>query len=93
MNHSFVYILTTSNNTTLYIGVTNNLNRRIQEHKTNMIPGFTKKYNVHKLIYYETFGDIQLAIAREKQLKSWRREKKMRLIESINPTWKEIELG
>ena len=89
MKNSFVYILS-NNSKTLYIGVTNNLERRIYEHKNKLIDGFTKKYNLTKLVYYETFGDITLAIAREKQLKGWLRKKKIELIESMNPDWNDL---
>ncbi len=74
----------------LYTGVTNDLNRRIGEHKDGLIPGFTKKYRVHVLVYYESTTDVRAAIAREKQIKRWRREKKVRLIESLNPEWKDL---
>ncbi len=86
----YVYILATKNNSTIYIGVTNNLERRIYEHKNELIAGFTKRYHIHKLVYYETTTDIKAAITREKQLKSWSRERKNNLIHSINPEWKEI---
>lgn len=88
----YVYILTTENNKVMYIGVTNNLERRLAEHKSRTIPGFTQKYNVHKLVYYEYFDDIKAAIAREKQLKGWIRAKKNALVETENPEWKEISL-
>ena len=92
-NYNFyVYILTTENNKVMYIGVTNNLERRLAEHKSRTIPGFTQKYNVHKLVYYEYFDDIKAAIAREKQLKGWTRAKKNALVETENPEWKEISL-
>ena len=92
-NYNFyVYILTTENNKVMYIGVTNNLERRLAEHKSRTIPGFTQKYNVHKLVYYEYFDDIKAAIAREKQLKGWIRAKKNALVETENPEWKEISL-
>jgi len=74
----------------LYIGVTNNLERRVQEHKLGIAPGFTKKYNVKFLVYFETTNSVLDAIEREKQLKRWRREKKVRLIESTNPHWKDL---
>ena len=74
----------------MYIGVTNNLQRRLYEHKSNRIDGFTKKYNVHKLVYYESTTDVNRAIAREKELKGWRREKKNNLVISINPNWKDL---
>ena len=85
----YVYILA-SRAKTLYIGVTNNLERRVWEHKTGMLQGFTKKYNVNRLVYYETSEDIQAAIQREKQLKGWLRIKKLALVESINPEWDDI---
>jgi putative endonuclease len=86
----YVYILTNWNNKVMYVGMTNNLERRIMEHKNKLIEGFTKKYNVTKLVYYEVFDDIKLCIEREKQIKSWRREKKNKLVEKVNPKWEEI---
>jgi len=80
----------TSTSGTLYIGVTNNLERRVSEHKQNLIKGFTEKYNCHKLVYYETFSDIKQAINREKQLKKWSRIKKENLISTINPRWDDL---
>ena len=80
----FVYMMTTKNNCVLYIGVTNDLCRRVHEHKSEVIDGFTKKYHINKLVYYEEFSEINKAIAREKQLKSWTREKKNQLIELKN---------
>ena len=74
----------------LYIGVTGHLESRTTQHKQKMIEGFTSKYNVTKLVYFEAFGDIRNAIAREKQLKRWRREKKVTLIERMNPTWRDL---
>jgi putative endonuclease len=74
----------------LYVGVTNNMNRRIFEHKNKLIPGFSKKYNLYRLIYFEAFGDIRDAIAREKQLKGWTRAKKITLIESASPNWEDL---
>ena len=74
----------------MYIGVTNNLERCIFEHKNKLVVGFTSKYNVDKLVYFEGTTDIQAAIAREKELKSWRREKKNTLVESLNPEWKDL---
>ena len=76
----------------MYIGVTNNLQRRIYEHKMELVEGFTKKYHVHKLVYFESCGEIKDAIAREKQLKGWTRARKIELIESKNPMWREIIL-
>ena len=86
----YVYILT-NRVRTLYVGVTNDLVRRVYEHK--LVPGFTKKYNVTWLAYYESTPDIRTAIAREKQIKSWRRSKKVELIEALNPNWKDLSLG
>ena len=77
-------------NGTLYIGVTSNLVKRVYEHKNNIIEGFTKKYNTHKLVYYETTNDIESAIKREKQLKKWNRKWKMNLIEKNNPEWRDL---
>jgi len=86
----FVYILTNKSNKVLYIGVTNDLIRRIFEHKNKLVEGFTKKYNLLKLVYYETTKDIESAIIREKQLKNWHREWKMNLINQFNPGWKDL---
>lgn len=86
----YVYIMTNKTNKVLYIGVTNNLERRCYEHKQKLIKGFTEKYNISKLVYYEETKDIKEAITREKQLKGWLRQKKIALIESINPTWKDL---
>ena len=89
----YVYILANDSNSTLYIGITNNLLRRVSEHKLQIVDGFTKTYNVHKLVYYEEFNSPQFAIDREKQLKKWSRAKKNALIESVNSSWTEIELN
>jgi putative endonuclease len=80
----------TNKSKTIYIGVTNNLVKRVYEHKSKIIKGFTSKYNINKLVYYEVFNDVTNAIAREKQLKGWLRKKKIDLIESINPEWKDL---
>ena len=85
-----VYILASKRNGTLYTGVTNNLLRRIWEHKNNIVEGFTKKYNVHLLVHYELFTDIRLALAREKEIKQWTRAWKTQLIEKDNPLWKDL---
>ena len=87
----YVYILTNSNHTVLYTGVTNDLVRRYLEHKEKKIKGFTQKYNVNKLIYYEKFDLIDSAIAREKQIKGYSRSKKNELINSANKDWKELK--
>jgi len=80
----------TNNSKTLYTVVTNNLNRRVYEHKNKLIQGFTAKYNITKLVYFEICTDINQAIAREKQIKSWLRKKKVYLIESVNPEWNDL---
>ena len=90
MKMYYVYILTNWNNNVIYIGVTNNLERRIYEHKNKLIQGFTFKYNVDKLVYFEITSNVDDAIKREKQLKGWNREKKNNLIESINPQWNDL---
>ena len=86
----YVYIMTNWSNKVLYIGITNNLVRRCYEHKHKIIRGFTEKYNVNKLVYFDTTNDINEAIKREKQLKGWTRSKKINLIESINPMWNDL---
>ncbi|MCA9351594.1 GIY-YIG nuclease family protein [Patescibacteria group bacterium] len=88
--HYYVYILASKRNGTLYIGVTNDLCQRIYEHKNNIIEGFTKKYLVHSLVYFEETGDVNIALQREKQLKKWNREWKLNLIEKENPTWRDL---
>ena len=90
MKHYYIYILTNKNNTVLYTGVTNNLTRRIWEHKAKLIDGFTKKYNVAILVYFETFDKPESAIKREKQIKAGSRKKKIELINKFNPEWKEL---
>ena len=92
MNNYYVYIMTTWDNRVLYIGVTGDLQKRVFQHKREEIEGFTKQYHVHKLVHYEQFADIKSAIAREKVLKSWVRRKKIALIESDNPNWKDLTL-
>ncbi len=82
--------MTNKYNRVLYVGVTNDLNRRLYEHKNGLLEGFTKRYNVHKLVYCEETGSINDAIAREKQIKGWKREKKNQLVEMINPEWKDL---
>lgn len=86
----YVYILTNWSNKVIYTGVTNNLERRMYEHKNKLIPGFTEKYNVHKLVYYDSSNDVKAAISREKQIKGWTRQKKIDLIESMNPQWVDL---
>jgi putative endonuclease len=80
----------TNKSGTLYTGVTNNLERRIHEHQHHLVKGFTKKYNIGKLVYFEETNDIHAAISREKQIKGWLRKKKIALIESVNPDWKDL---
>jgi putative endonuclease len=86
----YVYILTNSLSTVLYTGVTNDLERRVYEHKHKLIPGFTSKYNVNKLVYFEEGKDVSAAIAREKEIKGWRRSKKAELIATMNPQWRDL---
>jgi putative endonuclease len=86
----YVYILSSKRNGTLYIGVTSGLAKRVYEHKNNIIDGFTKKYNVHSLVYYEMMNDVECAIRREKQLKKWNRKWKINLIEKNNPYWEDL---
>ena len=90
MKHSYVYILASKKNGTLYIGVTSNLVKRVYEHKNNLVEGFTKKYHVHTLVYYEVFEDIEEAIKWEKRLKKWNRKWKIELIEKKNPNWDDL---
>ncbi len=86
----YVYILASKKNGTLYIGVTSDLVRRVYEHKYNLVEGFTKKYAVHSLVYFESTESVESAITREKQLKKWNRAWKVQLIEKVNPTWKDL---
>ena len=88
----YIYLLTNKNNSVIYVGVTNDIKRRLYEHKLGINEGFTKKYNITKLVYYEEYSDPNLALRREKQLKSWRRDKKISLINGANPEWKDISL-
>lgn len=92
MKNYYVYILTTKRNGTLYTGVNNNLLRRIVEHKRKINKGFTDKYNVNKLVWYEQTNDVRIAIQREKQIKRWLRKWKLELIEESNPDWKDLFL-
>jgi len=92
MNEYYVYIMTNKSRT-LYTGVTNNLERRVLEHKSKSIPGFTCRYNITRLVWYEKFGDIRDAIETEKRIKGWVRAKKIALIESGNPEWKDLSLS
>ncbi len=90
MKQYYVYIMTNKANMVLYTGVTNDLKRRVYDHKEKLFDGFTKKYNVVKLVYYEVFKTIESAIKREKQIKRWRREWKTKLIEKVNAEWKDL---
>jgi putative endonuclease len=90
MKQYFVYILASKRNGTLYIGITSNLPKRVYEHKNNLVEGFTKKYNVHDLVYYETYNYVHDAITREKNIKKWRRQWKIELIEKSNPKWEDL---
>ena len=82
----------TNKSKTLYTGITNNLQRRVYEHKQKLIPGFTSKYNINQLVYYEITSDINVALSREKQIKGWLRSKKVALIESVNPEWRDLNV-
>jgi putative endonuclease len=89
---SFVYILASRPYGTLYVGVTSDLIKRIWQHKSGFVPGFTKKYKVHTLVWYEIHADITAAITREKQIKHWNRDWKIKLIQSTNPAWQDLYL-
>ena len=90
MGQYFVYILASKKNGTLYIGVTNNLLKRVYEHKNNLVEGFTQKYDVHNLVYYEIFRNIQDAITRDKNIKKWKRKWKTEWIEKFDPKWEDL---
>ncbi len=92
MEYNYYVYLMASVTGTLYIGVTNNLQRRIFEHKQGLAEGFTKKYSCHKLVHYEQYSNVNDAIAREKQLKKWRREKKENLTRTVNSSWRDLSL-
>jgi putative endonuclease len=92
MKQYYIYIMTNSSRT-LYTGVTDDLVRRVYEHKNKLIEGFTQKYNIMRLVYYEITTDVQAAIQREKQIKGWLRKKKIALIEAANPGWKDLSEG
>lgn len=93
MKTYYAYIITNKWNTTLYIGMTNDLVRRMYEHKQRLIEGFSKKYNLSKLLYFEETNEVNAAIEREKQLKKWRRDKKIALIKKMNPQFKDLSEG
>ena len=86
----YVYIMTNKNNTVLYTGITNDLKRRVYEHKEKLVEGFTKRYNINKLVYYNMFDDINSALIYEKQIKAGSRQKKVDLINDMNSTWKDL---
>ena len=90
MHEKFWVYIMSSRPGTLYIGMTNNIDKRAQEHKRGLIEGFSKKYKCTRLVYYESFDDVRKAIGREKQLKGWRQEKKIALIEILNPRWQDL---
>jgi len=90
MKDYHVYIVAGKRNGTLYTGVTNDLERRMYEHKNKLVPGFTNRYDVNKLVYFESCSSVQAAIEREKQIKGWIRKRKLALIESVNPEWKDL---
>ena len=89
-NNYYVYILASKRNGTLYTGVTNNLFKRTWQHKNDLVDGFTKKYKVHHLVYFESYNDINEAIKREKCIKKWERKWKIELIEKMNPDWEDL---
>jgi len=93
LKNYFVYLLASAPNGTLYVGVTNDIARRAGEHKDAQVPGFTRRYGIKHLVWYETHDDINVAIAREKQIKGWNRAWKVRLIESVNPKWDDLTAG
>ena len=90
MKQGYVYILTNRYNTVLYTGVTSDLKKRVWEHRQKLVEGFTKRYNVEKLVYYEAVDDIASAIAREKQIKAGSRQKKIDLVNGLNPQWRDL---
>ena len=88
----YVYILANRSGM-LYVGVTNDLGRRVREHKAKSMPGHSSRYNIRRLVHWEEFADVRDAIAREKEIKGWRREKKVRLVEGVNPGWRDLAEG
>ena len=90
MDKTYVVYIVASRSRSLYTAVTNNLQRRLAQHREKLVPGFTSRYNIFRLMHFEVYGDIQTAIAREKEIKAWRREKKIRLIERKNSTWEDL---
>ena len=92
-NTYYIYMMTNYTNKVLYTGVTNDLERRVREHKSGFIPGFTQKYRCKKLVYFESFSDIEQAIRREKLIKEYSRDKKNQLVNNVNPEWKDLSEG
>ena len=86
----YVYLMTNWNHRVMYVGVTNDIMRRLDEHKNKLIKGFTEKYNINKLVYFEETANVYSAIAREKEIKKWRRQKKNALVQSLNPEWSDL---
>ncbi len=93
MRNYYVYLMTNWNNKVMYLGVTNDLERRVYEHRNKLLKGFTEKYNINKLVYFEETSEVTAAITREKEIKKWRREKKNALVERVNPDWKDLGQG
>ena len=93
MKSNYVYLPTNWNNRVMYVGMTNNLERRLYEHKKKLVSGFTKKYNINKLVYFEETSDVNAALSREKEIKKWRREKKDSLVLNVNPEWRDLSDG
>jgi len=91
--NSYIYIMANKTNSTIYIGITSDIVKRVYEHKNAIEDGFTKRYNLKKLVYYEVYSDIEEAIKREKQLKTWKRDWKNKLIEDMNPEWADLYDG
>ena len=90
MSNAYCVYILANRSRNLYVGVTNNLDRRLHEYRHGAVPGFTSRYRISRLVHYETFGDVRDAIAREKEIKGWRREKKLRLIQYRNPFWQDL---
>ena len=93
MSNYYLYIITNKHNTVLYVGITNDVMRRMYEHKKKLVKGFSSKYNCSKLVYFESSQDVKSIIQREKEIKKWRREKKIILIEKMNPNWIDLSNG
>ena len=93
MKQYYVYIMTNKKRGTLYTGFSGDLEQRVSQHKQKLVPGFTKRYNLTRLVYYDSTTDVYAAMQREKEIKGWRREKKIALIESMNPDWKDLSEG